>query len=455
MQDTDDQRSGCAEGELGESFETRFRELVSFGELIEHANSGLRLDEVLENLHASFRRIIPYDRMSVAFITPNRERAVSRWTRSTASEIRIPVGYSAPLAGSSLAPIIETGEPRILNDLRAYAADHPDSDSTRRIVEEGMGSSLTCPLIANGTPVGFLFFTSTGRDTYRDADKRAFMRIATQLSLIIEKGRLYEQLSERTVDLEKRNEYVRAVLARYVSDDIAANLLSLPENLEMGGERRRITMLMSDLRDFSSIAESHEPELVIAMLNHYLGEMTEVIVEYGGTINEFIGDCILVLFGAPVSRSDHARRAVRCSISMQIRMAEVNRYNRAHGLPALAMGIAVHTGHTIVGNIGSPRRSKYGVVGTAVNLTSRIESAATGGQILVSDETRRSVRSGLLHGEAFEIEAVGYDRPVRVTEILGCDRPEPIRLVDPAQLPSVRRQLARCGAPKARRIVPQ
>jgi adenylate cyclase len=158
----------------------------------------------------------------------------------------------------------------------------------------------------------------------------------------------------------------------------------------MGG-KRKITMLMADLRGFTSLSERLPPERVVTLLNRYLTTMVSVIKQYQGTIDEFIGDAIFVLFGAPIWQEDDAQRAVACGIAMQLAMASVNEQNRQDGLPEIEMGIGIHTGQVVVGNIGSAERTKYGVVGSQVNLTSRIQSCTTGGQTLISEATRREV----------------------------------------------------------------
>jgi len=181
---------------LGEALERKFDEITRLLKVTEDINAGLVLDEVLGHVFDSFRPIIPYSRIGFSLLEDEGETVRARWARSDASTLRISAGYQAPLEGSSLERIIESGQPRILNDLEAYLAEHPLSDSTRKLVEEGMRSSLTCPLVAMGKPIGFMFFTSTEPGAYRDAHVEIFLQIAGQLAVIVEKGRLYQQLLE-------------------------------------------------------------------------------------------------------------------------------------------------------------------------------------------------------------------------------------------------------------------
>ena len=201
------------------------------------------------------------------------------------------------------------------------------------------------------------------------------------------------QLVNLNQQLERRNQFIRETFGRYTSDDIVGVLLDLPEGLKLGGEKRQVTLLMSDLRGFTALAERLEATQVVALLNHYLSAMIEIIQKNGGTIDDIIGDAILVLFGAPVAMPDAAQRAVCCGLEMQKAMQEVNEYNFHKGWPEIEMGIALHTGEAVVGNIGSTKRSKYGVVGQPVNLTARIESFTVGGQVLVSPTLISAVQS--------------------------------------------------------------
>lgn len=181
---------------VSDIMETRFEELRRLAAVTEVVNAGLVLDEVLEQVYGTFKPILPYDRIGFALLEEDGHTVKARWARSEAPEMRIVRGYKAPLEGSSLEPLLTSHEPRILNDLEAYLAAHPASESTRLIIAEGMRSSLTVPLIALGRPVGFMFFTSMQRNSYTQAHVEVFRQIAGQLAVCVEKGRLYQQLIE-------------------------------------------------------------------------------------------------------------------------------------------------------------------------------------------------------------------------------------------------------------------
>ena len=177
--------------------------------------------------------------------------------------------------------------------------------------------------------------------------------------------------------------------------------------------------MMTDLRGFTALAERLEPEQVVQMLNAYFEVMVEVILKYNGTINEIIGDALLVIFGAPQDMPDRAQRAIACSIDMQNAMDQVNKENRVQGLPELEMGIGLNETEVIVGNIGSSKRSKYAVVGSGVNMTSRIESYTVGGQILISGSVRKEAGEILRIDAEREVLPKGAETPLRIYEVGG------------------------------------
>ena len=240
-------------------------------------------------------------------------------------------------------------------------------------------------------------------------------RVENQLSL----KRAMEEIKRLANELEKRNRFIKHTFGRYLSEEVVDRLLDTEEGLALGGEKREVTLLMSDLRGFTSMADRFTPEQVVRMLNNYLGTMADLIVAHQGTIDEFIGDAILAIFGAPERRPDDAARACACAIAMQVAMKEVNAFNVREGLAEVEMGIAVNTGQVIVGNIGSQTRAKYGVVGSHVNLAGRMEGFTVGGQVLVSASTLDKAGAALEVGQKVTFQAKGFKEPVDVYDLVG------------------------------------
>jgi adenylate cyclase len=238
-------------------------------------------------------------------------------------------------------------------------------------------------------------------------------RVNTHLTI----DQLRRSLAVKNVELARAHELVRRAFGRYVSEEVAESLLRAPEALELGGEEREATILMSDLRGFTAMAERMAPREVIGVLNLYLETMVDVIGRYEGTIDEIIGDAILVIFGAPIASDDHAAKAVACGLAMQLAMADVNVRLAATAGVQLEMGIGIHTGRVIVGNIGSLRRTKYAAVGSNVNLAGRVESFTTGGQVLITEATRERTPSPLRIDAAFDVEPKGATHKLRLFEV--------------------------------------
>jgi adenylate cyclase len=249
-------------------------------------------------------------------------------------------------------------------------------------------------------------------------------------------------IAEERAKLEglRQRDFVRQVFGRYLSDSVVEEILGSPRGLDMGGELRQITLLVSDLRGFTSLAGRLSPREVLPILNRYFERMIDVISRYGGTVDELMGDGMLVFFGAPFPASDDPERAVACAIAMQQALVTFNAEQRAQHLPELAMGIGINTGEVIVGNIGSLKRSKYGAVGSAINTTYRIESHTIGGQVLVSPSTYEHVRAIVQVRGTLPAQFKGIDQPVTLYDISGISGS--YRLMLPEKAPAPLRPLS-------------
>jgi class 3 adenylate cyclase len=244
-----------------------------------------------------------------------------------------------------------------------------------------------------------------------------------------EVGRLVFSFNHMIEGLRQRD-FIRDTFGRYISEEVVDELLTSPDGLKLGGELREITLLVSDLRGFTSMSSRMAPHEVIEVINGYLEHMIDIIARFGGTVDEFQGDGILAFFGAPIEVEDGPERAVACAIEMQKAMEAVNAGQRRRGLPELLMGIGVNTGEVIVGNIGSEKRTKYGAIGTTINTAYRIESNTVGAQILISPSTYGYVKDIVEIGGTFDAQFKGLEEPVKVYDVSGiggkyaCEMPE-------------------------------
>ena len=237
-----------------------------------------------------------------------------------------------------------------------------------------------------------------------------------------------DRIRELNNQLMLRNELISRTFGRYLSDEIVRRLLDTPDGLSMGGQSQYLTILMSDLRGFTSLSDQMDPADLVSMLNHYLGEMTEILQSRGGSIIEFIGDGILAIFGAHGVSARHESQAIAAALEMQQRMEMINQWNSERGFPRLEMGIGINTGNVIIGNIGSEKRTKYGVVGNHVNLCGRIESCTVGGQVLVSQATKEGSEAELEIKNSLSIQPKGAAEQLQLFDVTGIGLPYDVRL---------------------------
>jgi len=225
-------------------------------------------------------------------------------------------------------------------------------------------------------------------------------------------------------------EHIRSIVARDTGKPLGATAqteleavlheLTGETHAAVGGEflSREVTILLADLRGFTAIAAAHPAGVVIRLLNPCLIKMIEIVYRHQGTIDKFMGDSIMVLFGAPVSRADDVRRALACAVEMQLTMSVVNLAHKDQGMPELFMGIGINTGTVLAGTLGSERYSEYTVIGDEVNLASRIEAFSLRGQVLISQSTYELCRDFVEANEPMDIHVKGKPRPVSLREVV-------------------------------------
>lgn len=254
------------------------------------------------------------------------------------------------------------------------------------MVSQGVRSTICAPLATETSVHGALYADRLDASgSFRQDDLELISAVAAQTAIAVENARSHERLA--------REEVARANYGRFMPEYVVKQMLENPDSFKLGGVNQTITVLFADIRGFTSIAEHAPPEKIVALLNKYFSAMTDIIFAHDGTLDKYIGDGLLALFGAPTSRPQDAGNALNAAVAMQRRIIGINKELREEGFKEIGVGIGLHTGEAIVGYIGSERRSEYTAIGDTVNTASRLESKALAGEILISDATSKAARS--------------------------------------------------------------
>ncbi|UCG14358.1 MAG: adenylate/guanylate cyclase domain-containing protein [Deltaproteobacteria bacterium] len=219
---------------------------------------------------------------------------------------------------------------------------------------------------------------------------------------------------------EREKKKIRGAFSFYVTPSVVNEMLKNPDKLKLGGDKKELTVLFSDIRGFTTLAEEMAPEALVHLLNEYLTEMTDVVFEFDGLLDKYIGDAIMAVFGAPLEQRDHAVRACRTALNMLRRLATIQIRWEKEGAPRLDIGIGINTGPMVVGNMGSERRFDYTVIGDAVNLASRLEgiNKEYGSKVVISEFTYEQVKEDFFCRELDAVRVKGKARPVKIFELL-------------------------------------
>ncbi len=254
------------------------------------------------------------------------------------------------------------------------------------IVSQGVRSTICAPLFTESGVHGALYADRLDPfSAFKPDDLELISAVAAQTAIAVENVRAHERLA--------KEEVARANYSRFLPEYVVKQMLENPESFKLGGVTQTITILFADIRGFTRISEHAAPEKIVDLLNRYFSAMTDIIFAHGGTLDKYLGDGLMALFGAPTTTPKDASNALSAAVAMQRRMISINAELREEGFPEIGVGIGLHTGEVTVGYIGSERRSEYTAIGDSVNTASRLESNAQGGQILVSEATANAAKS--------------------------------------------------------------
>ena len=307
---------------------------------------------------------------------------------------------------------------RLMNDrvpLLIYDVGTDERFSTSQSLRiSGIRSAMCAPLIYKDHVFGIFYVDCLSKPyAFSQEELGIFSVIAAEAAISFDNARSHEELARRVVE--------RQALERFLSSNIVEKILANPDEIHLGGENQTVTILFSDIRGFTRMSEHMEPHAVVELLNEYFSEMTDIIFESGGTLDKYLGDGIMAVYGAPLPKPDDALRATKTAMEMQRALAALNRDWESRGQQPLRMGVGVNTGPVTAGNIGSAKRMDYTVIGDAVNLASRLCSNAAGGQILVSESTYLQLNGRIPAQRLEPIRVKGKETPVELHEVFWQD----------------------------------
>jgi len=264
--------------------------------------------------------------------------------------------------------------------------------SAESIVLQGVRSTICAPLITESNVHGVIYADRLDPfSAFSPNDLELISAVAAQTAVTVETVKAHKRLA--------REEVARANYSRFMPEYVVKQLLENPDSFKLGGVNQTITILFADIRGFSAFSEREKPEKVVGLLNRFFTAMSEIIFAHGGTLDKYTGDGLMAIFGAPTATADDAKNAVDTAAAMQRRLVTLNNELESEGFSRINVGIGLHTGEATVGYIGSEQRSEYTAIGDTVNLASRLESNARGGQILISEATAQA------GGNLFELTA--------------------------------------------------
>ena len=292
---------------------------------------------------------------------------------------------------------------KVMRDKVALLSQDVTADAqfagAQSIVSQGVRSTICAPLITESNVHGVVYADRLDPfATFSQDDLELISAVAAQTAVTVETVKGHRRLA--------REEVARANYSRFMPEYVVKQLLEKPDSFKLGGSNQTITVLFADIRGFTALSEKENPEKIVGLLNRYFSVMSEIIFEHGGTLDKYIGDGLMAIFGAPTATPEDADNALRTAIEMQRRVQSLNQELRAEGYSAIEIGVGLHTGVATVGYIGSDRRTEFTAIGDTVNLASRLESNAESGQILISEATAKAAEKpySLLMHEPLQVK---------------------------------------------------
>jgi adenylate cyclase len=404
--------AGVPRDKVLESLQRKANILTELYEMSKTLGAGFDLDKIFKKATDIIFRSTPADRV-VALLAEgvvteqNADDAKLFAIATSARDEKLEAHARKMTIGRTITRKVMKDRVALLSQDAAADEQFAGVDS---IVSQGVRSTICAPLLTESGVHGALYADRLDPfSAFKPDDLELVSAVAAQTAIAVENVRAHERLA--------REEVARANYSRFLPEYVVTQMLENPESFKLGGVLQTITVLFADIRGFTRISEHAPPEKIVQLLNHYFSAMTDIIFAHGGTLDKYLGDGLMALFGAPTVTPNDAANALSTAVAMQRRMIGINLELREEGFPEIGIGIGLHTGEVTVGYIGSERRSEYTAIGDTVNTASRLESNAKGGQILVSEVTAKAAHSRYTLTPREPISVKNREQPVPLFEV--------------------------------------
>jgi adenylate cyclase len=377
------------------------KKLALLLEVSKQLSRAIAVDALLDSIVGVVFQILDVDRVAIELLDGNGARA-QRISRDRHGE----------MAGRAIPQSIAR---KVVDEKVAVLSDNAPQDERfggQSILMQSVRSAMCAPLIGSEDRVHGVLYVDNLTTTQRfDDDDLDFLVAFSNIAAVALENSAFAERS-------RRETLVRSNFERFFAPNLAARIAGSPDAVQLGGDKRTVAVLFSDIRGFTALSEDMRPDDVARLLSEYFSVMVEVVFRHNGTLDKFIGDAIMAQWGAPIAGTDDAGSAMAAALEMMRELDTLNAKWRAQGRPALQIGVGLNYGESFAGYIGSERRLEYTVIGDAVNTASRLCAAAEGGEILLSGEMRSALSAPPPMVERGTMELRGKSQPIPVYSVV-------------------------------------
>ncbi|HJU67729.1 MAG TPA: adenylate/guanylate cyclase domain-containing protein [Gemmatimonadaceae bacterium] len=377
------------------------RRLALLVEIAKGLSGAVDINSLLDKIATYVFQIFDADRVAINLLGDTGEMVpkISRDRRGTEAGRTVPQSIARKVIQEKVAVL-------------TYNAPEDERFGGQSILQQSVRSAMCAPLLGTDHEVQGVLYVDNQAATHQfgDEDLNFLVAFSGIGGVAIENSKFGERIRKEAL--------VRSNFERYFAPSLAARIASSPDAVRLGGDKRAIAVLFSDIRGFTALSETMNPDDMAALLSEYFTEMVDCVFRHGGTLDKFMGDAVMAQWGAPIAAEDDADRAMTAALDMMRSVDELNKKWRTAGKPTLQIGIGLNYGEAFAGNIGSERRLEFTVIGDAVNTAARLCSAADGGEILLTDEMKRVLRHPPKLKERAPMELKGKAQPVPVYSIM-------------------------------------